>query len=173
MTDQNVQKPIHPSSGSSRGGKWFLVFLGLSVAMIGALFVWLLARSYLRAREMHAWPEVACVILSSEIRERIHDPHSPVEYQSDVTFGYEWENTARTSDLVGLRGNPWTSKRNLAESRAAEYPVGKITTCWVNPENPDLAVLKPDSLGPGYSIWFPGLFVVGGLGIVVRALRSR
>jgi hypothetical protein len=150
-----------------------LVFLGLSVALVGALFVWLLGRSYLRAREMRSWPEVACVILSSEIRERSHDPHSPREFQHDVSFGYEWEGLPRTGDLVGLRGNPWTSKRNLAESRAAEYPVGKATTCRVNPQNPDLAILKPDSLAAGYSIWFPGLFVVGGLGIVVRAFRPR
>jgi hypothetical protein len=34
-------------------------------------------------------------------------------------------------------------------------------------------VLRPDSLAPGYSIWFPSLFVIGGLGIAVRALRAR
>jgi hypothetical protein len=44
------------------------------------------------------------------------------------------------------------------------------TTCRVDPANPDFAVLKPDSLAPGYSIWFPALFVIGGPGIAVRAL---
>jgi hypothetical protein len=43
------------------------------------------------------------------------------------------------------------------------------TTCRVNPHDPDFAVLKPDSLAPGYSIWFPALFVIGGLGMTVRA----
>jgi hypothetical protein len=61
------------------GGRWFLAFIGLSTALIGVLFVWLLARSYLRAREMHAWPEVECVILHSSIEERVHDPQSPRE----------------------------------------------------------------------------------------------
>ena len=60
-----------------------------------------------------------------------------------------------------------------AEKLAAEFPPGKMTTCRVNPRDPDFAVLKPDSLAPGYSIWFPGLFVVGGLGIALRALVSN
>jgi hypothetical protein len=48
------------------------------------------------------------------------------------------------------------------------------TECFVNPKNPQLAVLKPDSLAPGYSIWFPGLFMIAGLGIGMNALiRTR
>ena len=150
-----------------------MVSLGLSLVFIGSLFVWLLGRSYLRAKEMRSWPQVECVILSSEIQERIHDPQSPREYRQDVVFGYQWQGEARSSDRISLRGSPWTSKRNLMEKRAAEYPVGMKTTCWISPQDPDFAVLKPDSLAPGYSIWFPGLFVAGGLGIVFRSLVSK
>jgi hypothetical protein len=46
------------------------------------------------------------------------------------------------------------------------------TTCRVHPRDPDFAVLKPDSLAPGYSIWFPALFVVGGLGMAGKAARG-
>jgi Protein of unknown function (DUF3592) len=164
--------PVTPSPPrpSASGGRWFLVAIGLFTALLGALFVWLMARSYLRAKTMHAWPEVECVILSNEIRERLHDPQSPREYQVEVIYGYEWRGEARTGDRVTLRGNPWTSKRDLAEQRAAAYPTGARTTCRVDPANPDFSVLKPDSLAPGYSIWFPALFVIGGLGMASRAL---
>lgn len=162
--------PPHPPTGN---GRWFLVAIGLCTALLGCLFVWLMARSYLRAKAMHEWPEVECVILSSEIRERLHDPQSPREYQVAVIYGYEWQGEARTSDRLALRGNPWTSKPNLAEKRAAEFPAGMRTTCRVDPADPDFAVLKPDSLAPGYSIWFPALFVIGGLGMAVRALAHR
>jgi hypothetical protein len=154
----------------SQGGRWLLAVTGLVTALIGALFVWLLARSFLRAREMHAWPEVECVILSSQIEERVHDPQSPREFRVDIGFGYEWQGEPRTGDRLTSRGSPWSSNRDLAENRAADYPVAKTTTCRVNPRDPDFAVLKPDSLAPGYSIWFPALFVIGGLGMVVRAL---
>ena len=163
---QNVPHPSH------RSGRWFLVLLGLAVAAVGALFVWLMARSYLRAREMRSWPEVPCVILTSEIEERRHDPQSPVEFRLNVSYGYEWMNTPKTSERVSLRGSSWTSKRDLIAKRAAEFPLGMQTTCRVNPENPDFAVLQPDSLAPGYSIWFPSLFVIGGLGIAIRAIAS-
>jgi hypothetical protein len=154
---------------TNRAGRLYLVALGLSLALIGGVFVWLMARSYLRAREMRGWPEVPCVILSSELEERRHDEQSPLEFRHDLSFGYEWQKQPRTGDHLTLRGSPWSSKRELAESRLKEYPVGKSTTCRVDPKNPDFAVLKPDSLAPGYSIWFPGLFVVGGLGIAIRA----
>ncbi len=132
-----------------------------------------MGRSFLRAYEMRKWPEVACVILSSEVEERRHDPNSPLEYRVDLSFGYEWKETAYTGDHMSLRGSSWSSRRGEIENRAAEYPVGKSTTCRVDPSNPGFAVLKPDSLAPGYSIWFPSLFVIGGLGISIRALRVK
>lgn len=165
--------PLSRRPEATPGGRWYLVALGLMLTVIGGLFVWLMARSYLRAHEMRAWPEEACVILTSEIEERVHDPQSPPEYRQAVSFGYEWQGEPHTGNLLTLRGCPWSSNRGLAEARAAKYPVGKTTTCRVDPENPGFAVLQPDSLAPGFSIWFPGLFVVGGLVIVVRALVVR
>ena len=164
--------PARHRQETTRSGRWFLVLLGLTVALIGGLFVGLLGRSFLRAREMRAWPEVPCVILTSEVEERIHDPQSPPEFRHNVSFGYEWLGEPRTGDHVSLRGSAWSSKHELAAKRAAEYPTGMTTTCRVDPGHPDFAVLKPDSLAPGYSIWFPGLFVVGGLGIAIKALTS-
>lgn len=153
-----------------RAGSLYLVFLGLSLALIGAVFVWLMARSYLRAREMRSWPEVPCVILTSELEERRHDRNSPLEYRHRLSFGYEWMGEPRTGDHLTLRGSPWSSKRKLMEDRFKEFPPGMTTTCRVDPQNPDFAVLKVDSLAPGYSIWFPALFIIGGLGIVVRVI---
>ena len=156
----------HPEAG--KGGRWFMVGIGLSVALLGALFFALMLRSFLRAKEMRNWPQVPCVILSAEIEQRRNDPQSPVEFRHVVTYGYEWQGQSLTSDRLSLRGSPWTSKPNLIEKRAATYTVGMRTTCHVNPADPEFAVLAPDSLAPGYSIWFPALFIIGGLGIIVR-----
>lgn len=122
---------------------------------------------------MRTWPEVACTILSSEVEERQHDENSPPEFRHDLSFGYVWNGEAQTGDHLTLRGSPWSSKHDLVEERAAAYSVGKTTACYVNPNNPKFAVLKLDSLAPGYSIWFPALFVVGGLGITFRAMVGR
>lgn len=164
----------HSATASNlNAGRWYLAILGIVVALIGGLFVWLLARSFLRAKEMRTWPEVPCVILSSEVEDRRHDENSPLEYRQNLSFGYEWQGQAYTSNHLTLRGNPWSSKRELAEARVAQYPVGQTFTCRIDIKNPVFAVLKPDSLAPGYSIWFPALFVVGGLGITFRAILRK
>ncbi|GAA5117211.1 DUF3592 domain-containing protein [Luteolibacter yonseiensis] len=164
---------LHPTkrtSGSNAAGRWYLAIIGLSLALVGGLFVWLMGRSFLRAREMRSWPEVACVILSSEVEERKHDENSPPEFRHALSFGYEWKGTPHTGDHLTLRGSPWSSNRALIEQRVSELPAGKSALCHVNPAAPDSAVLKTDSLAPGYSIWFPALFVIGGLGITFRAM---
>ena len=162
-----------PAIVPTLGGRIFLVALGLILAAIGGLFVWLMGRSYLRAHEMRAWPEVPSVILSSEVEQRRHDPDSPMEFRQDLSFGYEWKGKSYTGDHLTLRGSPWSSNRAEIESRAAGFPAGKSITCRVDPAHPDFAVLVLDSLAPGYSIWFPALFVIGGLGISARACSVR
>lgn len=173
-----MQPPTVPTDrakppASDRAGRWFLASLGLFLALLGAVFVWLMGRSYLRAREMAAWPDVPCVILASEIEERRHDEISPREYRQMVVFGYEWNGKAFTGDQVTLRGSPWSSNQELVASRIEEFPVGRSARCHVNPADPTFAVLKTDSLAPGYSIWFPALFVVGGLGITFGAVIRK
>jgi hypothetical protein len=168
----SFRMPHSSANSGTVAGRWFLAMLGLSLALIGGLFVWLMARSYLRAREMRNWPEVSCEILTSGVVERRHDENSPLEFRHDLAFGYQWQGEPRTGDRLTLRGNSWTS-REKAEKQAAAYPVGTTTICHVSPTAPDLAVLKMDSLAPGYSIWFPALFVVGGLGIALRALIRK
>ena len=127
---------------ASRAGRWYLAFLGLFLVLLGGVFVWLLGRSYLRAREMRHWPEVACVILSSELEEKRHDENSPLEFRHDLSFGYDWQGQARTGDHLTLRGSPWSSKRELVEERIRDYPVGMTTTCRVNPADANFAVLN-------------------------------
>jgi len=162
--------PIQSLTPPSRAGRWFLAVLGLSIALLGGLFVWLMTRSFIRAREMRTWPEVSCVIISSELEERRHDENSPMEYRQNLCFGYEWNGKTYTGQHLTLRGSPWTSKRALVEQQIIAYPRGKQTICSVNPNAAEFAVLNVDSLAPGYSIWFPCLFVIGGLGITYRAI---
>jgi hypothetical protein len=173
MNASNQDDKMRKNPPAGGNGRWFLAGLGLVLALIGAVFVWLLGRSFLRAWEMRSWPQVSCVILTSGVEERVHDPQSAPEYRQDVSFGYQWQGRAFTGDHLTLRGSPWSSKREEVEKKAAEYPVGATRTCRVNPTDPEYSVLKMDSLAPGYSIWFPGLFVVGGLGIALQALFPR
>jgi len=158
------------SPKTSAAGRLYLAAIGLSLALMGGVFFWLMWRSFDRARHMQSWPEVRCVIIESKIDERRIDPNSPPEYRVNVTYGYQFNGEAHTGDHMTWRGNPWTSKLNVVEERSQAFQVGTSTTCRVDPQNPAFSVLKPDTKAPGYSIWFPALFVVGGLGIALRAV---
>ncbi len=162
---------VHHSSG--RSGRFFLIFIGLFLALIGGVSVGLMARSFARALEMRSWAEVSCVILTAETEERRHDEFSAPEYRQSVSFGYEWKGAPHTGTHLTLRDNPWSADKQSIEQQNAALPPGSTTTCRVNPANPDFAVLKLDSLAPLYAIWFPALFVVGGLGMAVRAIKGR
>ena len=143
--------------------------LVVTIIIVGLLFAVLMWRSYLRAREMESWPRVEAVVLSSGVAERRVGDSGPREFRFEVLYGYEWEGQRRSSGRWTLRGSPWSSKPGKAGQLAAEFPTGATVTCSVSPDDPGLAVLKVDSRGPGYSLWFPLLFVAGGIGIVVGA----
>ena len=157
----------------SVAGRWYLAGIGLSLALMGSIFFWSMWRSFQRALETESWPKIECVILSSGIEERRIDPNSPPEYRVDIEYGYDFAGKPRTGNHSTLRGNPWSSKTDVAEAKLAQYPMGTRTTCHVNPADPDFSVLKPDSRAPGYSLWFPALFIVGGLGITIRAITVK
>lgn len=162
---------LQPSS--PRTGRIFLFVLGLALAAIGAGFVWLMAASAIRAKTCREWPQVPCTILVSEIEERLHDDQSPVEYRHHVVFGYEWDGQRLTSERASVRGNPWSSKRDVILERASNIHVGDVEMCYVNPTDPTYAILTPDSMAPLYSIWFPGVFVIGGVVMAVRAVIKQ
>lgn len=146
--------------------------IGLLLALSGGVFTWLLGASFGRAREMDQWQQTECVILESEFRERQIGQAVPTEYRFGLLFGYEFEGEPYSSETYDLRGNAWVKDRVRIQILLQTFQAGSKQTCWVNPEKPEQAVLKKETKAPGYSIWFPILFVVGGLGVIVKAALS-
>lgn len=153
-----------------KGSTIFLVLLGLCIAAVGGVFTVLMWHSFRGAVEQRSWPQVEAVVLSSELEEWQHDEFSPREFRLKILYGYEWQGVAMTGERYGFRGNPFYNKRNKVAGLVEEFPVGKVVLVYVNPEDPGFTMIKADSKAPGYSIWFPLLFVVGGLGIAGRAV---
>ena len=108
--------------------------------------------------DQREWAEVECTILSSRIDQRKIGVDVKTEYSLGVMYGYTYEGKSYTSDRFSLRGAPWSSSEEKAKTRQEEYPEGEKMTCHVDPAEPTFAVLKLDSKGPGYSLWFPLLF---------------
>ena len=80
--------------------------LGLVIAAVGGLFTFLMWKSYDRAVEQRAWPQVDGMVLSSEVEEWRHDEFSAKEYRLKLLYGYEWEGERKTRALWF----PWQSE---------------------------------------------------------------
>ncbi len=143
--------------------------LGLAIAAAGAVFVWLMWASFQRARVMDSWTAVPCVILESRLTEEILNPNTAVNYVPLVRYRYEAGGVSRESTRI-RRIETKSSRRQRMESLIGRFPSGAETTAWLNPGDPDDTVLIRDKRTAIYSIWFPALFVVGGLGIAFSSL---
>lgn len=133
----------------------------------------LMGMSYMRAVDQRAWPQVQGVVISSEIEDYRHNEFSGKEFRLKIRYGYDWKGDRKIGERFGYRGNPKYNKRGKIEDLVSAYPVGEKVTVFVNPADENFTMLKPDSKAAGYSIWFPMLFVVGGLGIALRAIRAE
>jgi len=159
-------------SATNRAGKWYLTAVGLSLCFISGLFIALMVRSYVRAKDMTNWPQVPCLILQSSVEEqRIGNTAAP-EYRLQVLYRYDFSGNTYESRLWSLRGSMPRNDKTTVEGLVATYSSGSMTQCWVNPQMPTQAVLKLDTQAAGYTLWFPGLFFLGGVGMIIGAWKA-
>lgn len=165
---QSSESPVRKGSAQ---GRWWLVGMGLFLACAGLLFTWVLWRAHTRAEETRSWVETPCRIVGSVVSSERPSPNSNMSYQAEVRYLYEFAGQSRTGTRV-KRVDGATTHEDRARSVVEAYPVGSAMVCFVNPAVPDEAVLKRGSRGALYSIWFPLLFVVGGLGMALNAVQG-
>lgn len=147
------------------------IILGLFVAGIGMIFVIALFNGWRRAEETRRWPTTGATITRSELEEYNPTPSSPVRYRPIVEYAYAFGEEGFQSDRV-RRVNKTSSHRHKAQKVVDRYPLGQETKAWVNPADPKVSVLEHDTRAVLYTIWFPGIFVVAGIGILVTALKQ-
>lgn len=155
----------------SNAGSYYLAGIGLAVAFVGAVFVYLLWNSYSKAKATREWKETPCLVIQSRVKERSAKNIS-TEFSWNLEYIYDFDGESYASKRHTLRGSKWSSFKKSVDMLITEFPEGEKATCFVNPAKPSQAILSHDSKAGGYSIWFPMLFVVGGLGITVSALRG-
>jgi len=161
-----------PSPSRSFAGRLWIMAMGLVVAAAGWIFVQYLWGSYERAKAMEAWEEVPCVVASSQLADGGLNQRGLPKYLVSVRYRYEIDG--QTYESERLRRLPVeASDLRKAEARLRPFPEGLETVCFVDPDDPAMAVLERDSRGALYSIWFPWIFVVGGLVMAVSAFVSQ
>jgi len=143
--------------------------MGAALIVAGLVFVRYLWDDYRRAATMDSWVETPCRIVSSGIDDSELTQRGMTKYILEVEYRYEFEGERYLGDRV--RRLPTESGHaKKIRNKLEKYPVGRETRCWVDPDDPASAVLKKESKAALYSIWFPGLFILGGAGMVLSAI---
>lgn len=157
---------------STRGARSLKVAMGVALILMGATATAMLWRSYQRAEETRHWRQVPAIVTISVLLTERPTHNSPPAYRPEIHYRYTVDGKGRTGTHI-RRVEGRSSHREAAEERLSTYPVGREVICYVDPADPDFAVLEHSTRAALYSIWFPLLFVVGGTGMILSALRGR
>ena len=145
-----------------------MAFIGLALAVIGGFFVFVLGRGYIRAKETQEWMSRPAVVIVSEVGDR--QIGKAKEYRHKLVYEYQINGELYRGERLKRRENPYLKKKNKILPFVEKFPVGSKVVAFVNPDDPTEVLLEHETKAPGYSIWFPALFLLGGLMVFVRAL---
>lgn len=159
-----------PCSRYTAGRLWLLL-LGTLLALAGAVFTWVLWTAWQRAEETRRWAPTSCRIVVSKVAMERPTPNSNPAYRADIRYDYVFNGVHHTGTRLKRVDSP-SQHQDVVIQRLQPWPPGSESTCFVNPASPGMAVLKHDTRAALYSIWFPLLFVAGGMRMAWGALRS-
>lgn len=146
------------------------LLFGLAIVFLGFLFIYVLLVAYGRAKETRSWNKVSAKILRLEIIESRPTPNSPIQFTPVVEYEYLYGDVKYIGTSIKRVNGP-SSDKGRAEKKIKPFSKGAEVDCWVNPNDPSQALLKHGTLAPLYTVWFPGLFVIAGLGIIINAFK--
>jgi hypothetical protein len=168
MTGSRVSEPISVKSKSNAGrhilyimgGLFFLVGLGV---LIGVFAPKLMA--YISAGD---WVRTECVIKESEAQS--HSSDDGTMYRPHFRYTYYFDGKEYTSDQYSFF-NSSTRNYDAVADLVAAHPVGSQGLCYVNPENPDQAVINRDLSLEFLFLVLPLGFMAFGGGLLYTATR--
>jgi len=150
----------------------FPLILGLALILIGGFFTHLMWNGYRSVAKTYQWPETKALLTIADVDEFQPVPNVEPRYKLNIEFIYSFDG--QTYESTNFRTRERTTTRpDEAQAWLGDLKPGETTTCFVNPDNPNEAILQRDSRAALYAIWFPLLFVIGGLGMIIGTLRKN
>jgi len=153
-----------------RGGRTVGTVIFSVVLLIGlGLTAPLIVKPITKSTSAKTWPETPCKIIWSRVQT--HEGEDGDTYSVDIFYEYQFEGQTHRSNrysFIGGSSSGSDSKRAITK----KYPRGSTQTCYVNPDQPLEAVLKPD-LGLGILLGLiPLILLLVGIGGLI-AMRNK
>lgn len=160
---------------SSRLGGLILLLFALPFAGVGAFVLSLAYRTVRESNEMQRWMPVPVHLLAVDLES--HQGDDSTTYKATARYAYRVNGRMYESTRVGLHSGSdnighWHEQRHNELKQI--FQSGGTTTAYVNPINPNEAVLFPAVRREMLLFYagFGGIFFVVGLGIFVGGLVS-
>jgi len=153
-----------------RPGKIVGMLFGLVFLTVGLVFTAVIGNLILKRMEIRfRWEKTSCEILSCEA-DTSGDGSS--SYRLLVLYSYRFEGSRYTGHVLRPDDQGWDDFRPV-QLRLLKYRKGSRHPCWVDPEQPENAVLERGNPFFSLLIFFPLIFVAIGGAVIVGSLRSR
>ena len=140
--------PTKPQAISSAAGQQrslspriVLGIFGLMVSLFGIAFLALTLSGVREWYDSGNWLTHTCRVLTSSVQE--HTGSDSVTYSVDIVYDYQLQGVlyrSRRYDFFEGSSSGYDSKQKIV----AEYPPQKNVTCYINPADPERAVLTRD-----------------------------
>jgi len=156
--------------GTKRGSGCFLVLFAIPFLLIGSgVFIFLSGLPIWNWLNAQQWATVPCTITSSDVGS--HSSSDGTTYSIDIEYSYAYEGRTYQGDQFNFfsgSSSGYKGKQHVVD----QFPAGTQQACYVNPANPDEAVLNRD-FSFTYLIGCFGLvFVFVALALMVVGMRS-
>ncbi len=168
------KETISPNASSTSQTTKLEQRLGLALffsifATVGTLiFYFLCVKTMVKLNDSESWVKVPCEIINSRVKS--HSDSDGTTFSVDILYRYKYKGTNRTCDDYSFNSTSssgYDGKAAIAHS----YPRGKKSQCFVNPVNPEEAVLvREGGTGMLLGAIFGGIFGLVGYGGIIGAL---
>jgi len=169
---RDVKRTPSSALSSQIAGRLWKFCMGLFLAFVGGIFVQYLWNAYQRASLMDDWVETPCEIVSAGLNDSEKNRKGFPKYILEVEYLYDFGEKTYSGSKVRRLPTEGSDLKKIAK-KLPQYPAGSKTVCYVDPDAPETVVLRKDSKGSLYSIWFPCVFVIGGLGMMISAFLRQ
>ena len=162
-------KSISSRANKRLGARAGVAFFALFFAIGTLVFYFLTWRPLLGVLSAREWTPTSCTIISSRVQS--HRSDDGTTYRVDILYSYEFDGREHRSNRYHFMGGSSSGRQGKA-AIVRQYPAGSKRTCFVDPHNPNEAVLER-GLTPG--MWFgaiPAVFMLIGAGGIIGTLRK-
>ena len=148
---------------------WVGFLFGLPFFAMGAGFMWFMGlKPITLSVQSLSWPQVACTVTHSELLS--FSDSDGTSYRPEIRVRHFYQD--QQYDGGNYNFNTASSSGRSGKAKiVSDYPVGRQTWCWVNPNNPYQAVISRSVPGlVWFVIPFTSVFVIIGLAIMLGSL---